>query len=185
MSTNKTKTRMISDLSGAVVMWPLATPPDDWLECDGSAISRADFADLFDVIGTAYGVGDGATTFNLPDMRGEFVRGYDNTAGNDPDAADRTDRGDGTTGDNVGTKQIDAAPNITGVITDRLISPDGADSESGALSIVRTNSNLRDNSTGPDDLGSLRFDASDSNAKYGDSPEVRSRNVSMMFIIKT
>jgi microcystin-dependent protein len=44
--------------------------PDGWLFCDGSAVSRATYADLFAVIGTTYGAGDGSTTFNLPDFRG-------------------------------------------------------------------------------------------------------------------
>lgn len=93
--------------SGLIMAWPTNTAPNGWLECDGSAVSRTTYADLFAVIGTNYGSGDGSTTFNLPDFRGYFLRGYDNAAGNDPDAASRTDRGDGTTGDNVGTKQAD------------------------------------------------------------------------------
>lgn len=92
---------------GTTIEWRTATVPDDYLECDGSAISRTTYASLFAVIGTMYGVGDGSTTFNIPDDRGEFKRGFDNTAGNDPDAASRADRGDGTTGDNIGTKQSD------------------------------------------------------------------------------
>jgi microcystin-dependent protein len=51
--------------------------------------------------------------FAVPDMRGEFPRGWDHTAGNDPDAASRTDRGDGVTGDNIGTKQMDELKNHT------------------------------------------------------------------------
>lgn len=51
------------------------TAPDGWLLCQGQAISRTDYADLFAVIGTAFGSGDGSTTFNLPDLRGEFLRG--------------------------------------------------------------------------------------------------------------
>jgi microcystin-dependent protein len=52
-----------------------ATPPTGWLFCDGSAVSRTTFADLFNTIGTAYGVGDGSTTFNLPDTRQRFILG--------------------------------------------------------------------------------------------------------------
>lgn len=95
-------------ITGESRLWNTETPPDGWLEEDGSAISRTTYADLFAVIGTSYGVGDGSTTFNLPDSRGRFVRIFDNGAGTDPDAASRTDRGDGTTGDNVGTLQEDA-----------------------------------------------------------------------------
>lgn len=54
------------------------TAPEGWAMCDGSAVSRTEYAALFAVIGTTYGVGDGSTTFNLPDMRGEFLRGLDN-----------------------------------------------------------------------------------------------------------
>ena len=81
-----------------------AVPPG-FLDCDGSAVSRTTYADLFAVIGTRYGTGNGTTTFNLPDYRGYFLRGYDNGAGNDPDVSSRTSSGNGTTGDNIGTKQ--------------------------------------------------------------------------------
>ncbi len=92
---------------GMVAAFMTSTAPAGWLACDGSAVSRTTFDELFANISTMYGNGNGSTTFNLPDFRGEFLRGFDNTAGNDPDAANRTDRGDGTTGDNVGTKQVD------------------------------------------------------------------------------
>jgi len=93
--------------AGCVFAYAAPTPPDGYLECDGSAISRVVYKDLFDVIGETYGNGDGSTTFNLPDYRGEFLRGWDHGAGNDPDAGTRTDRGDTVSGDYVGTKQDD------------------------------------------------------------------------------
>lgn len=92
---------------GSVLPWPTATIPGGWLECDGSAVSRTTYAALFAEIGTTYGAGNGSTTFNLPDYRGYFLRGHDGGAGVDPDRASRTNRGDGTTGDSVGTKQGD------------------------------------------------------------------------------
>lgn len=52
-----------------------ASAPEGWLLCDGQAISRTDYADLFDVIGTAFGSGDGSTTFNVPDMRESVPKG--------------------------------------------------------------------------------------------------------------
>jgi microcystin-dependent protein len=59
--------------------------PTGWLECDGSAVSRsAPYDKLFAVIGTTYGVGDNTSTFNLPDYRGEFLRGWDHGRGVDP-----------------------------------------------------------------------------------------------------
>lgn len=95
-------------ITGSIILWPLNSAPSGYLICDGSAISRTTYSALFAVLGTAYGAGDGSTTFKLPDYRGQFLRGWDNGAGVDPDRASRTNRGDGTTGDNVGTKQVDA-----------------------------------------------------------------------------
>lgn len=92
---------------GLLGHFPIGTPPTGWLECDGSAISRTTYADLFGIISDDYGPGDGSSTFNLPDYRGQFLRGWDHGAGVDPDAASRTDRGDTTTGDAVGTQQAD------------------------------------------------------------------------------
>ncbi len=56
----------------------LTTPPTGWFFCDGSAVSRTTYAALFAAIGTAYGAGDGSTTFHLPDYRGMFLRGIAN-----------------------------------------------------------------------------------------------------------
>jgi microcystin-dependent protein len=61
---------------GTVLYIAHQTPPDGWLECDGRAVSRTDFADLFALVGTTFGSGDGSTTFNIPDFRGEFLRGW-------------------------------------------------------------------------------------------------------------
>ena len=51
-------------------------PPDGWLICDGTAVSRTEFDRLFERIGETFGNGDGATTFNLPNLEGSFVRGW-------------------------------------------------------------------------------------------------------------
>jgi hypothetical protein len=91
---------------GTVKPWLTSTPPTGWAEMNGSERPRTD--NLFALIGVQFGDGDGSTTYNLPDWRGKFVRGWDHGAGNDPNAASRTDRGDGTGGDNVGTEQADA-----------------------------------------------------------------------------
>jgi microcystin-dependent protein len=90
---------------GEICSWPSDSIPDGFLECDGSAISRTTYQDLFDVIGSIYGDGDSYTTFNIPDLRGLTIRGQDSGAGIDEASASRSDRGDGATGDFVGTKQ--------------------------------------------------------------------------------
>jgi len=62
---------------GTVSAFAMKTPPDGWLECNGDAVSRETYWKLFQRISTTFGEGDGSTTFNLPDMRGLFVRGHD------------------------------------------------------------------------------------------------------------
>lgn len=94
---------------GSVIAFAGDTCPSGYTDADGSAVSRTvTYDDLFSAVGTRYGVGDGSTTFNLPNYHGYFLRGNDDSNSIDPDAASRTDSGDGTTGDNVGTKQADA-----------------------------------------------------------------------------
>lgn len=68
---------------GQVAWSAAAVPPAGWLECNGALVSRAAYAALFAVIGTTYGAGDGSTTFKLPDLRGEFLRGWDHGRGVD------------------------------------------------------------------------------------------------------
>lgn len=60
---------------GSVQMYTAATAPTGWLLCDGTAVSRTTYAGLFAIISTAYGVGDGSTTFNLPDVQQKFPLG--------------------------------------------------------------------------------------------------------------
>jgi microcystin-dependent protein len=60
---------------GVVLPFAGGTVPTGWLDCDGSAVSRTTYADLFAVIGTDYGPGDGSTTFNLPDFRSRSILG--------------------------------------------------------------------------------------------------------------
>jgi len=62
---------------GMTMPWSSGTVPSGWLLCDGAAVSRTTYAALFAVIGTDFGVGDGSTTFNLPDCRGRAIVGQD------------------------------------------------------------------------------------------------------------
>lgn len=69
--------------SGAVLPFAMSSAPTGWLKCGGQAVSRTTYASLFAAIGTTFGTGDGSTTFALPDLRGEFVRGWDDGRGVD------------------------------------------------------------------------------------------------------
>ncbi|WP_344827492.1 phage tail protein, partial [Rurimicrobium arvi] len=68
---------------GSIEAFAYSAIPSDYLECNGAPVSRTTFATLFAKIGTTYGAGDGSTTFNLPDLRGEFIRGWDHGRGID------------------------------------------------------------------------------------------------------
>jgi microcystin-dependent protein len=70
--------------SGAIQDFAMNTAPIGWLVCDGTAYSRATYASLFAAIGVVWGVGDGSTTFNVPDFRGTQRRTWDNGKGLDP-----------------------------------------------------------------------------------------------------
>lgn len=80
--------------AGSVVDWAGTSAPGGWLACDGSAVSRSTYAALFSAIGTTWGVGDGSTTFNLPDLRGRATIG--------------SGTGSGLTARTVGTQNIGA-----------------------------------------------------------------------------
>ncbi len=107
---------------------PFAGPADKipagWLLCDGTAVSRSEYGNLYKAIGVCWGEGDGSTTFNLPDLRGMFLRGVlgekpelDSSGKpvKDPDVESRVSLfPGGNMGNNVGSYQEDAIRNITG-----------------------------------------------------------------------
>lgn len=64
-----------ANFRGIIFPYAGSSAPDGFLLCDGSAVSRATYADLFALIGTTYGAGDGSTTFNVPDLRGSVIIG--------------------------------------------------------------------------------------------------------------
>jgi len=69
--------------AGTVIPYGSTSAPYGYIKCNGAAISRTVYADLFAAIGTNFGGGDGSTTFNVPDLRGEFIRGWDDGRGID------------------------------------------------------------------------------------------------------
>ena len=93
--------------SGIVHSFAGSSAPQGYFLCDGSTVSRTTYAKLFAAIGTSSGIGDGSTTFNLPDYRGRFLRGVDGVAGNDPDKLSRTAVNGGNSGNAVGSVQAD------------------------------------------------------------------------------
>jgi len=90
--------------SGIIAPFAGTTAPSGWLACDGSAVSRTTYATLFAAIGTTWGAGNGTTTFNVPDLRGMFLRGTGTNA---------TGSSSGAVGPSVGTYAADTYLNHT------------------------------------------------------------------------
>ncbi|MBX9761570.1 MAG: phage tail protein [Pseudomonadaceae bacterium] len=79
---SKDETRQMAP-PGLIAHFARSSAPAGWLKANGAAISRSAYAELYAAVGTTYGAGDGFTTFNLPDLRGEFIRGWDDGRGVD------------------------------------------------------------------------------------------------------
>ena len=124
--------------TGTVIFYAKNTAPTGFLKANGAAVSRSTYADLFAVTGTTFGVGDGSTTFNLPDMRGYFARGW-------------ADDGSIDTGRTFGTTQLatqinsgGSGPNDQSMPQSALLNSDG----DGTTQSRRSNTS----STGPSDF---------------------------------
>lgn len=144
--------------TGVVQAFSGRTTPQGWLLCDGSAVSRTDYAALYAVIGTTYGSGDGSTTFNLPNLIDKFVEGS-------------------TT---AGTVKSAGLPNITG----SMFTNAGKNSiENGAIKYTATvgGGGTNNSNTG---TGVVNFDASRSSSVYGKSTTVQPPALTMRYIIK-
>ena len=80
--------------SGMIMPFAGSAAPSGWLKANGVLVSRSTYAALYTAIGTTYGAGDGSTTFALPDLRGEFIRGWDDGRGVDASRAIGTAQSD-------------------------------------------------------------------------------------------
>lgn len=99
---------------GSVIFVAAITAPYAYMKCNGAAVSRTTYAELFAKIGTTFGTGDGSTTFNVPDLRGEFLRGWDDSRGVD-------------SGRSFGSAQADDFKSHTHTITSH-VNPNGSSS---------------------------------------------------------
>ena len=162
--------------TGVVQAFAGSATPQGWLLCDGSAVSRTDYAALFAVIGTTYGAGDRSTTFNLPNLVDKFVEGSATS----------------------GTVKSAGLPNITGYISFRTIASTDNNLMMGKYDIFPytgsfykttkswsgSHSALSVAVYSPYDIEQLNMDASLSNSVYGNSNTVQPPALTMRYIIK-
>ena len=169
--------------TGAVFCVAVATIPTGYLECNGAAVSRTTYAALFSFIGTQYGAGNGSSTFNLPDLRGEFVRGFDNGRGVD------SGRGIGSSqsGQNL-SHDHDADASATSNVSDPGHrhnargygnDDDGGNQFTGSGNNSVRNNAIEDATTGISVATNVSIDVDNDGGN-----EARPRNVAMMYIIK-
>ena len=151
--------------TGSIIAFGGTTAPTGYLLCNGSAYSRSGYANLFNIIGVAYGGGDGVSTFNVPDLRGQFVRGNDNSRGIDG-------------GRVLGSSQTDTLQNITGSFT---FVPGNYNGVGAAGAFYNTGSQAAAGSGAITTVPAFAFDAS---RVARTSTETRPVNVSANFIIK-
>lgn len=168
---------------GSIMAFGGVNAPAGWLLCDGVAISRAAYASLFAVIGNAWGNGDGVNTFNIPDLRGRFLRGVDAGTTRDPDAASRTaTNAGGNTGDNVGTLQGEALKAHNHTINDP-----GHNHTSVNSDIVRNTggygTGLGTGGLGPNTI-TMNSNTTGITVNNSTGTETRPKNASVNFIIK-
>ncbi|AEE52286.1 phage tail protein [Haliscomenobacter hydrossis] len=162
--------------AGSIMAYGGATPPDGWLLCDGSTVSSSKYPELFGAIGTNWGDG-GSGSFNLPDLRGLFLRGIDGTAGNDPDKTTRASKNSGNAGNRVGSYQDDmfqghfhSTDGARFLNTQPAASGMGGESSNGAA-LFRTPSITNPTSDG-------------TNGTPRTGSETRPKNVYVLYIIK-
>ncbi|WP_455027341.1 phage tail protein [Neisseria elongata] len=159
--------------SGQIAFFAGSSAPAGWLKANGAAVSRTTYAALFAAIGTTYGAGDGSTTFNLPDLRGEFMRGWDDGRGIDRGRA-------------FGSAQGDAIRNITGSIDTGSHNGQQLFDEAtaqGALAISRKQWKkwTGDSGDGGNNPAAFDFDAS---RVVPTASENRPRNIALLACIK-
>lgn len=153
--------------SGAVMAFAMNSAPTGWLSADGSAVSRSTYAALFAAIGTTFGSGDGSSTFNLPDLRGYFLRG----AGTN---------GDGTAAGTFGEKVADDVKPHSHAITDPGHFHGISTSGSAGTAYATTGGATNVSNTRPTDTATTGITINNSTGA-----ETRPKNIALLYCIKT
>ncbi len=175
--------------AGSVFCMAVATVPSGYLECNGAAVNKSTYAALFAVIGITYGGTNASSTFNLPDLRGEFVRGFDNGRGVDSGRSINDPQSDQNNSHTHGFSANTANANITGTISRISETFNSSGSVSGVFS-KQTGFSGSNTPGRPDtnDAGQVTLNSdhvhSISGTTNSQGSESRPRNIAMMYIIK-
>jgi microcystin-dependent protein len=179
--------------SGSVFCMAVATVPSGYLECNGAAVSRTTYAALFAIIGTNYGTGNGSSTFNLPDLRGEFIRGFDNGRGADSGRSIASSQGASNASHNhsISLSGTTSTKSLTGSVA-RIAETMAAHGTASGVFTKRSNvqTPTTPNATDSSPAGGFDMDASHnhtfsaSGTSGSQGSEARPRNIAMMYIIK-
>lgn len=110
-AVQKSRAEVLGVMVGQISAFARNSAPAGWFKANGAAVSRTAFPELFAAIGTTFGAGDGSTTFNLPDLRGEFLRGWDDGRGVDAGRAFATVQGGQNASHNHGASASASATN--------------------------------------------------------------------------
>jgi len=168
---------------GTILAHAANTPPSGFLECNGSAISRSTYATLFSTIQTTFGVGDGSSTFALPDLRGQFIRGWANTGSTDASRA----FGSSQTDQNKNHTHTSDSNTLSGTVTHMSATlAQNPGSASGVFSKGTTQAAIGAPSGGSGSASALVFDGTHSHtiSSSGGGTEARPTNIALMYIIK-
>ena len=169
--------------TGSVHMMATTTAPSGYLKCNGAAVSRTTYADLFTIIGTTHGAGDGSSTFNVPDLRGEFVRGWDDSRGVDSGRSFGSSQSDQNAQHNhTATATSTSTVNDPGHI--HQVQYSNSDSGDGVIEESGTGLSGQEPTLSATTGITVSTSTSVSIANQGGS-EARPRNVAMMYVIKT
>lgn len=146
---------------GCIMMYAKSATPDGWLTCNGASINRETYKDLFNVIGTTFGAGDGSTTFALPNLTNKFAMGNDT----------------------VGTAKSAGLPNITGALNNMSLNA-VTPSASGAFTAAVSSTSGNGYAGYSHPYRNISFNASRSSSIYGAATTVQPPALTLRFIIK-
>ena len=174
--------------TGTVFCRAASVVPTGYLECNGAAVSRTTYSALFGIIGVQYGTGNGSSTFNLPDLRGEFIRGFDHGRGVDSNRSMASAQAAGNHAHTHGVSGTTSNKSLTGSVNAISETFEVSGSVSGVFSKQSASGQRTPITSDTSGAGQFSIDASHDHTFSVTSgsagSEARPRNIAMMYIIK-